>query len=313
MKISMVVVVMVSALSASAFAGQWDQRVIRAQGKAEISKSQMFQELSAADIIVMGEKHNVAAVQNAEGEIIRNVTTLLNKHHDFTTAWEFLEIGQQELIAQSFQKFMSGEITALDFLTITQGDTFNNTYTAILEATKEFGGQFIGVNLSRKEKAPVVKYGIGAADPALVPPGFAFGSDGYRERFSEVMGGGHTNPEQVANYYAAQCLTDDVMAYHLLKESAHALRFIVMGSFHSDYFDGTVGRIKIRAPEQKTAVVRIVDASDYEEKDLMSVIHDEKYGDVADFVLYVNEPAAPGSLRTELKAKTKLQTLGLDF
>lgn len=271
----------------------WNGLIIRAQDGKSLSHDQLIQNLSHGNNIILGEKHYTPAVQDTQAAIISGVVKLLGRQNNFTTAWEFLNYTEQSIIQNHFEQFVAGKITAADFLTITQGDDSAISYASILEATKENSGQFIGVNLPRSLKSPVVKNGIGAADPRIIPPGFSMGSQGYHERFVELMGNGHASPEMVENYYAAQCLTDDVMAYHLLKDSQFNLRFLIVGSFHTDFFDGTVGRINARSPGDKTFTVRIIDASDYSESELLSAVRDPKYGDVADFVYFVNEPSTP--------------------
>jgi hypothetical protein len=101
----------------------------------------------------------------------------------------------------------------------------------------------------------------------------------------------HVPPDKLSNYFDAQCLTDDVMA-HTLLGSREPFKILVAGSFHTDYRDGAVARLAARAPSETVAAVRIVDASDYREPELPSVLWDERYGPVADFVVFVNEPVA---------------------
>ena len=286
--------IMNSLITLPAFAAEsWNGRIIRASDQTQISQAQLVTELSAANHIVMGEKHYTPAVQNAQAGIISGVVQLTGQQNNFTTAWEFLHASQQKMVQALFARFVAGEITAKDFLDYTQGPSEQNvTYAPVLEVTKTLGGNILATNLTRQEKSPVVKNGIGAVDPALLPPDFEMGSEGYHQRFVDIMGqAGHATPAQIENYYAAQCLTDDVIAWHVVTDSTHSLKFLVVGSFHTDYFDGTVARIKIRAPGLKTASVTIVDASDYEEKDLEMVARDQKYGDLADYVYFVNEPS----------------------
>lgn len=188
-----------------------------------------------------------------------------------------------------FAKVKNSEITSEEFLIQTQGKTPTSTYATVIDVTAELGGNLLGMNLSRAEKDPVTKNGIEAIDPKLLPPGFDYGTPGYFERFQEIMQG-HATPEQVKNYYASQCVVDDVMAYHLLKDSNQDLAFLIAGSFHTDFYDGAVNRMKVRNNQLSLATVKIVDASDYSESELMEVLHDDKYGDVADYIYFVNSP-----------------------
>ncbi|OFZ22919.1 MAG: hypothetical protein A2X94_14915 [Bdellovibrionales bacterium GWB1_55_8] len=272
-----------------ASSSSWHGRILRADDETSMTFEQLTSALSTAEIVVLGEKHYTPALQAAQGEIIKAVVREQRREGNFTTAWEFLNASSQEETKHLFSLVVSGKITAVQFLEMTQGAD-SSSYAPVIEATKELGGDFIGVNLSRQEKSPVSRGGIGAADPKLIPPGFAYGSPGYHERFVDIMSA-HVPPEKMQNYYDAQCLTDDVMAYQLIQSSTKPLRFLVVGSFHSDYFDGTVGRITARAPGQRTVTIRLIDASDYTQAELQEGFRDPKYGALADYLYFVNEPS----------------------
>ncbi len=272
----------------NALSGEWDGRVIEALSGVPITIEQLATQLTASQNIVLGEKHNTKAVQEAQAKIIEAVVRHGQLEGHFVTAWEFLNYSSQSKTASEFWRFVSGEIDPIQLLINLHGSNYNSSYTKILEATRDFGGMLLGVNLSREEKAPVVREGLKAADPTLIPQGFEMGGSGYFERFAEAMQG-HTPPEKIQNYFEAQCLTDDVMAFHIA-ESGIEHRFLVAGSFHSDYSDGVVARLKTRDPYNKTAVVKFLDASDFSEDDLRYIAKHPKYGLLADYIYFVNEP-----------------------
>jgi uncharacterized iron-regulated protein len=249
--------------------------------------SELTERLASYDLIVLGEKHNTAKVQLAQAAIIEDV--VLKSLQMFDVSWEFLNASSSWKTAEVFDRFVSYEITALEFLTETQGPGQSTHYAPILDVIRAQGGNLRGVNLSRAEKAPIVKGGISAADPALIPDGFEMGGPNYFARFEEAMGG-HATPEQLKNYYAAQCLTDDVMAYRIVHGSRVPLKFLIAGGFHTDYRDGVVRRIEARAPGVRQIVVRIEDAADYLTSEIPAFFHDPRYGDRADFVILVNQP-----------------------
>ncbi|MBC7693184.1 MAG: ChaN family lipoprotein [Methylotenera sp.] len=249
--------------------------------------SELTERLAGSEVVVLGEKHNTPEVQQIQARIIESVA--LKTLQGFDVAWEFLDFTAQETTASAFTRFKAFQITALDFLRETQGGLQNSSYAPILEVLRRENGGLLGVNLSREDKAPVVKGGTQAANPDRVPPGFKMGGADYLARF-EVAMGGHATPDQVQNYFAAQCLTDDVMAHHLVQDSKAPLKFLVAGGFHTDYSDGVVARIRKRSPKVKLSVVRVEDASDYQESELPALFHDDHYGDLADFVVLVNRP-----------------------
>jgi hypothetical protein len=63
---------------------------------------------------------------------------------------------------------------------------------------------------------------------------------------------------------------------------------MVTGSFHADFHDAAVARLKIRAPERSILTVRIADVSDYTDDEIPGLLVDPTYGPVADYVLFVN-------------------------
>ena len=252
-------------------------RIIQVSTGAEITEFQFFGELQLVQNIILGEKHYTPAVQLGEAAVIQGVVG--DSHRAFTLGWEFLNVSARTQITQEYKAFLTGRMSALELLNANlSGTADNQAYVPVFETLKSLGGSLIPLNLSRAEKAPVVQAGITAADPILVPPGFELGDVNYYERFVATMEG-HADSTQMANYFAAQCLVDDVMAYHLLTDAETELRFMIAGSFHTDYHSGTVARLRARAPGLKTMVVRITDTLDPA---------DSKYGEIADYIYLVN-------------------------
>ena len=271
----------------------WNGRVIDVHSDQQISEAELGMRLAASSFVILAEKHYAQAVQLGQARVIRSTVAARDLNaRDFTLGWEFLNFSDQDRISDFYGQFTRGEIDATTFLEKTQGYAPAISYAPIFEAARDLEGDLLPVNLSRAQKAPVLKGGIEAADPTLVPPGFEMGSQGYYERFKRVMEDGHTSETQIPNYFAAQCLTDDVMAYHLA--ALHTtLNFLVVGSFHAEYEDGVISRLRARSAGASVRTVRFIDASDYNESELQGLLHDSEYGDLADFVMYVNEPSAP--------------------
>lgn len=270
----------------------WDGRIFQVHSQKETSLDELTSYLNEADMIIFGEQHNTDAIQLAESLIIKKVVKAQHKQGKFLIAWEFLNYTEQKNISYAFNQFTADKITAKEFLIQTQSSTHNISYIPILETLKLFQGNIIGVNISREAKEPVLQGGIDAMDPRYIPPNFAMGSVNYFQRFKDAMKD-HVPSDRIENYFVAQCLTDDIMAYTLQQNINPPLIFLITGNFHTDYYDGVVNRIRIRQ-SLNPIIIRFIDASDFDAKeldqDLPQLLHDEKYGDIADYVYFVNEP-----------------------
>ncbi|MGK5082444.1 ChaN family lipoprotein [Bdellovibrionota bacterium FG-1] len=273
-------------------AGQWAGKVIEVRTGHEMTISDLPLVARSAQTWILAEKHYNFGVQQAQAEVIRAVVGAKAAQKNFTTAWEFLSFSERESVDDSFQRYQAGQFTVGELLKRLQHGLGSETYAPIMEVTRELGGALAAVNLTREEKAPVVTGGIEALDPRLLPPDFVMGSVGYHDRFKEVMEqGGHATPAQIENYFAAQCLTDDVIAYHLVNDVKTALKFLVVGSFHAEYSDGVVARLRDRQKGEVAITVRLIDTSDYLESELPGLLRDSRYGDLAEYVIFVNEPS----------------------
>lgn len=266
----------------------WNGRIMIPGQDRILNSTEFYEALALADVVVIGEKHYTAAVQNMEAQIIRGTMAADSNQTPLTLGWEFLNRIDRQQIDGLFQQVLAGTLTPEDFVRQTQSTAQATVYAPVIAAVRDLGGTLLPTNLSRAEKSPVTQGGISALDPTLLPPGYAAGGDNYRTRFTEAMGD-HVPANKIANYFDAQCLTDDVMAYSL--EEGRGLKFLIAGSFHTDYRDGAVARLKIRQAMQIIKSVTIVDASDFKEADLIPLLVDARWGALADFVIFVNEPS----------------------
>jgi len=273
----------------------WSGRVYDVSRQIFLTADQIRAGLEGVELLVLGEKHNTIQVQLEQSSALRlalEANPLAQNR--WILGWEFLNRRDQKSIDDQWDAYSEGRISGNQLLDHLMGPGLGRTYLPLLEVANAYQGVLRGLNLAREEKAPVVTGGLGAIDPALIPPGFAMGGAFYRERFERAMGS-HATPEQMGRYFQAQCLVDDVMAYTLLEDQAE-LRVEVNGSFHSDYFDGAVARIRARKPSLRLLLIRFIDAADYTEADLSPQLNlaepalDPKYGPLADWVWFAGEP-----------------------
>jgi uncharacterized iron-regulated protein len=249
------------------------------KNKKQITRAEFLNQLDGVDQIVVGEKHYDSFILNESSSLMLDWQQ--RKNQPLTFAWEFLNVNDQARVNENFARVKAGELSAFDFITLVFGlGASEVAYVPMITAALDARAELLAVNLSRAEKASVVTGGISALDPLLLPPGFALGSVQYFERFEAAMGG-HTTPEKLANYFAAQCLVDDVSAYRLTHHVQTPLSFLLIGEFHSSFNDGVMERLRIRAPHQKRALIQFV--ADVSES------YDVKYGALADY-LFISHP-----------------------
>lgn len=261
--------------------------IINVSQKKELTRSELIKELASANVIVIGEKHYTEKIQIEEGRLIKDVVEYKNQFSktSFSLGWEFLNASENTNIQKLVTDLRDGLITTDEFLFTTQKNQEAYVYGPMINETIKLNGQIIGVNLSRLEKAPVVKSGIGALDPKLLPPDFKEGGEYYFERFYDVMKT-HASDDQIKNYFSAQSLVDDVSAYTVTQNNSDLI-FLVIGAFHSMYNDGVVARLKDRAPLSKVLNIELIDVDDYTEDELKNLAVDPKYGARADYLILV--------------------------
>lgn len=257
------------------------ERIIAVSENREVTREEFIARIAQADELIVGEKHATQSIQDSEAKLFKDYAEA--RGEQVTFAWEFWDRSTQPLLDENYAKYREGKLTCNGFLETMFGEKNSNlTYAPLMEAVKAADAEVLATNLSRAEKAPVLKGGIDALDPKLLPPGFEIGGPAYYERFIEAMDG-HGDPEKIPNYFSAQSLVDDVVAFSLGARSTRSV-FLVIGEFHSRYYDGVYKRIQTRSGSARRVLVHIANSSDEENWD--PVLHHVKYGQLADFIIF---------------------------
>jgi uncharacterized iron-regulated protein len=117
-----------------------------------------------------------------------------------------------------------------------------------------------------------------AEETALLPPNFELGNDHYYERFREVMKG-HVPEEAIQNYFVAQSLWDETMAWKALESFQKHPRqtlMIIVGDFHVAWDGGLPHQLRRRGAQDLVVISQT--------RDLADVAIHPKYGPRADFI-----------------------------
>ncbi len=251
--------------------------------KAERPYDSFLKAIADSKYIVLGEFHYDLAIQEAEGQIIQDVSALVPGASK-NVMWEFLNVTDQPVVDKLFGEVVAGTLTSEEFILKTLGDQ-NAPYASVISATRDVKAGLIALNLPREQKQKVIKEGIQSIDPKLVPATHYLSGKNYYDRFVDSMGG-HVPAEKIQSYYVAQCLVDSVMSDTAVKRKAD-LNFLVAGSFHTDFFDGTVEKIK-KLDSAKLASVKIINLDSLSEEEIAAFeTGDQTFGLYADYIVMV--------------------------
>ncbi len=257
-----------------------------------INYNDFIQQIPSVGDIVLGEYHYSESIQLMEAKIIEDLATF-NNH--ISVSWEFLNYTEQSNINFAIQKYRNNQINVnaliFELFPGISSDLFEKTkkYIPIFDIITTFDIPFYGVNLPRKYKQLVRESGLDAIDGHLIPPEFQMGSSNYKNRFFNFMRdgmGGHATPEIIKGFYLAQCLTDSVIA-NRIGDLHYDLNILIIGSFHSDYNDGTILQLN-RYSSRPIVNIKIVDSNDMSEDEISQLITPStEYGIIADFIVII--------------------------
>jgi uncharacterized iron-regulated protein len=253
------------------------------QGKF-ISFKQLSEQLAIKDLVVIGELHDrVTHHQNQ-----RLILESLENRVRFNVGLEFVSWDKQSL----FNDYQEGRLPLIDFISQVWGEgNFSfDWYKPLVEAAGRSGGWAYGINAPKKLASRIGRGGLDSLseqERSMLPPNFTLGSDLYMERFIEAMGG-HA-PPNVDNYFAAQSLWDESMAYQSLIHRDQDLFVIIVGQFHIEYKLGLPARLKARNPNLDFATVIQLETKGQNPADVIRLLQaDEKYGELGDYILLTN-------------------------
>jgi hypothetical protein len=148
------------------------------------------------------------------------------------------------------------------------------------------------LNAPRKLTSFVSKFGLNALTEdlkTLMPPDFELGSDKYKQRFEQAIGGGghFSDPEILNRYFAAQSIWDDTMAWNIQKivsENPSAKLVVIVGEFHTQYGGGLGDRLKARGVQKVTTVSQVNTRDLSADQIQESIMPHPDYGPRADWI-----------------------------
>ena len=252
-------------------------RAVDVSSGANIGFEALVSRLSAADVVFFGEQHDDPETHRVEFGVL---DALSRSGRPVIMSLEMFERDAQPLL----NDYLAGRVSEADFLAKSRPwDRYITDYRPMVELAKSKGWPVIASNIPRPMASAVGRKGLAALD-TLTPNERTWAAkdiqcpdDAYRARFMETMRGhspggapsspGDTLPTAAANrFYFAQCIKDETMAESIVEAMKTARENTIVvhydGAFHSDYRQGTVDRVRRRAPNLRLAVITAVPVTD---------------------------------------------------
>lgn len=236
-------------------------------------------------VVIIGEKHYNKSAQKAQMEVLE---ALRDRGLIVSVGLEFISYPVQAIL----DSFCQGLITETEF--IKQSDwgaaPFDGYRDLALFPFASEGGQARGINAPRQIASKIAKSGINSLTPdegRLLPPQFELGRTSYRKRFLEIMSLHLPSTASADNYFAAQSVWDDTMAWQaaeFIATHSNQVFVIIVGDFHIQYGGGLADRLRTRGVSSILTLSQ-VDHSEYSVEELdMEIIPHPEYGPRADFL-----------------------------
>lgn len=302
------------------------QRVYDSDKKKFSDFETMIAELTRADVVFVGEKHDDPATHKLERAILEG---LLRRKVPVTVAMEMFERDVQLML----NDYLAGKITEENFLKDSRPwPNYATDYRPLVEMARTHSWQVVGSNVPRRYASQISRQGLGVvnsmpeAERKMVAAQIQCPFDDYFKRFNEAMSGhpgddaksGEKKAEKkdekkeaeqramVEKFYFAQCVKDETMAESIVaqfnqtsnqaNQVSNSQRQSVIvhynGAFHSDYKLGTAARVIRRLPKAKVKIISIIPVND------LDSINPDEYRKRGDYVVFCLQPA-----KTPMKAK----------
>ena len=252
-------------------------RVVDVASKQDVEFDALVKRLSETDVVFFGENHDDPETHRAEFGLLDAIG---RTGRPVILSLEMFERDAQPLL----NEYLAGRISEADFLAKSRPwDRYVTDYRPMVELAKAKGWPVIASNVPRPMASAVGRKALAALD-TLTPLERTWAArdikcpqDAYRSRFMETMRGhgsggaapqpGDTLSTAVANrFYLAQCIKDETMAESIVESRngrpPDAIVVHYDGAFHSDYRQGTVDRVKRRAPMLRLMVLTAVPVLD---------------------------------------------------
>ncbi len=257
---------------------------------------QVISSISAGTILVVGEVHSERLIRDQQLSILNALRTA---GHKVSVGMEFFYYPDQVVV----QDFRNG-LVSVDDLKKAVGWTGLDIglYTQqLLFPRNEFGEAGLAINSPKTLTRQISQQGLAGLSidqKKLMPPEYLQGNDAYRERFYNIMSGGHVPDSKLDNYFQAQSTWDETMAWQSLefmKDHSDQVFVIIVGEFHVQYGGGLpaslIRRIQAMGLDKKIfvkTISQILTSGLTADQVTESILPSAKYGPRADYLFLVS-------------------------
>jgi uncharacterized iron-regulated protein len=253
-------------------------RIVDPATGGEVNYGQMMSRVANADVVFFGEQHDDTAAHRVEQELL---ATLGATNRPVILSLEMFERDVQVVL----DDYLAGRVSESSFLAGARPwERYASDYRPMVELARARRLPVIAANVPRPLASAIGRRGLAALDSLSVAEranaaqDFACPHDDYRARFMETMRGhspsAGTAPQpgdtlttaMMERFYVAQCAKDETMAESIVdarrRAPANSVVLHVTGSFHSDYAQGVVARVRRRAPAWDLVTITAVPVRD---------------------------------------------------
>lgn len=257
---------------------------------ASLSFAEVAERAKAADVVLVGEQHDLASHHEFQAKVIRAVAAT---GAPLAVAMEMVASNH----ADAMKRFSNGEIDADGLAAATNwerewGHLFD-IYRPILEESRAANARLYGVNAPRALVRALAKKGVdGLSDEerALLPE-LDMGDEVHKRGIQEFFERHHPAVDRhkaFDSFYRVQVLWDESMAANSAKALAEVGRVVVVaGNGHIAGYRAIPRRLQRRAPDAK--LLTIVPVTISSEDDPIDVAKEAVAGREADIIAIERE------------------------
>ena len=247
----------------------YDYQLASPSGQA-ISLNQLPDELSQADVILIGEWHTHSGVHRFQTDLLKSLS---NNNPNIAVSMEQFTRNHQGVL----NAYLAGEIGEQTLMSKAAAwPNYESDYRPLVELAKTNRLDIIASNAPKPVVQCIGRQGLGYLDSlddqerAFLAKDIDTSGSPYKDKFMASLH--HGSPEQTEKQYAAQIAWDETMAESIvnyLASNPDKSIVHIAGKFHTEGGLGTAASILKRSPDLKVIVITPVseltmDSVDYQ-------------------------------------------------